>query len=153
MLHGTRDTIERRATVTQTPPPTTPAERLAHWATVLERSPERMLVSLPEVEHRPPEERAGVRIDGSALTLAMADPVLRQAGLTGDHFGQALDFFGLSEHEAHNLLCSCRNGGTQRAIAVADGIHALERRRARTAWMRQALARAMAPWRRATAAA
>ena len=85
-------------------------ERLERWAEVLAREPERRLRSLGEIEFVPKAERPDLRADNSPLTVAYADPVLRAAGLEGDRLGDAMAFFGLSERQAHRLLCSCMNG-------------------------------------------
>lgn len=59
----------------------TRAERLARWAEVLKRDPDRTLRSLGEIEFVPEEEREALRVDGSPLTVAFEDPLLRVAVL------------------------------------------------------------------------
>jgi hypothetical protein len=85
-------------------------ERLERWAEILERRPDRTLRTLEEIEWKPRSERLAFRADGSPLSVAFADPVLRSEGLKSDRLGDAIAFFELSEHEAHIVLCSC-NGG------------------------------------------
>jgi hypothetical protein len=94
-------------------------ERLDRWADLLEREPDRVLRTLEEIEWKPRSERLVMRADGSPISVAFADPVLRDEGLAGDRLGDALDFFELSEHEAHIVLCSCNGGETIQAGEAA----------------------------------
>ena len=87
-------------------------ERLDRWIELLDKSPDRELKTLEEIEWKPKAERRALRADGSALTIAYADPVLRTAGLLSDRFGDAVDFFQISEHDAHIVLCSCHGGAS-----------------------------------------
>ena len=96
--------------------------RLARWAEVLERKPERELKSLGEIEGRPKAQRRAIRSDGSALTVAFEDPVLRAEGLASDRLGDASDFFGLSDGSAHDILCSCLHGRTLQAGEAAERV-------------------------------
>ena len=57
-------------------------ERLDRWAELLEREPDRILKTLDEIEWKPKAQRRALRADGSALTVAYSDPVLRTAGTT-----------------------------------------------------------------------
>jgi hypothetical protein len=66
--------------------------RLERWAEALARRPGR-LRAIPDVEHGGRRERAARRADGSPLTVAYEDPVLRAAGLRGDTIGDAAAFF------------------------------------------------------------
>ena len=94
-------------------------ERLERWAEALEREPGRRLRSLGEIEFHPRGERPFMRADNSPITVAYADPVLRAAGLKGDRLGDAIEFFDLSERQAHALLCSCMNGWSMSAEKTA----------------------------------
>lgn len=78
--------------------------------------------SLGEIEFVPEEEREALRVDGSPLTVAFEDPLLRVAGLASDRYGDAVRFFELSEREAHRLLCSCMNGWRMRAGALGSRV-------------------------------
>ena len=106
-------------------PPLSINERLARWAEALEREPTRELKSLEEIEGKPKAERRDIRADGSALTVAFEDPVLRGAGLASDRLGDASDFFGLSMASAHYVLCSCVHGQTVQARDVAPRVRQL----------------------------
>ncbi len=93
-------------------------------------SPGRMLKTLEEIEFRPSRERAAMRADNSPLSVAYADPVLREEGLRSDRLGDATTFFRISEHQAHRVVCSCLNGRTiesgraaQKVRAIARGTH------------------------------
>jgi hypothetical protein len=94
-------------------------ERLERWSERLALEPERRLRSLGEIEFKPASQRALLRSDNSPLTVAYEDPVLRSAGLESDKLGDAIAFFGLSEGQAHWLLCSCMNGLSMEAGLTA----------------------------------
>jgi hypothetical protein len=91
--------------------PLSRAARLERWAELLEREPAR-LRSLGEIEFKTPEERRVLRVNGSPLTVAFSDPVLRADGLSSDMLGDATSYFGLSDRQVHRLLCSCMNGSS-----------------------------------------
>ena len=92
------------------------AERLRRWADLL-REHGGGVRPLFETEFVPAALRRALREDGSAVTVAFADPVLRAAGLRGDTYGDAQDFFGLSHDEMHWILCHC-NGAAAESPAV-----------------------------------
>ena len=97
-------------------------ERLDRWAELLERDPDRVVSSLEEIEWKPKCEWARLRADNSALSVAFADPVLREEGLASDRLGDAMGFFELSGRQAHLILCSCLGGRTVVAGEVARRI-------------------------------
>ncbi|WP_201861379.1 hypothetical protein [Microvirga soli] len=70
-------------------------------------------------------QRDVLRADNSALTVAFEDPVLRDEGLQSDTLADAITFFGLSECDAHYVLCSCLNGQTMTAGAAALKVRGL----------------------------
>jgi hypothetical protein len=98
--------------------PMSKRERLERWAELLEQHGGD-LRSLFETEHTDLRRRRLMREDGSPLALAFHDPVLRGQGLKGDTYGDAMDFFGLSHGQLHNILCYCRHGGTVSARIIA----------------------------------
>jgi hypothetical protein len=100
-------------------------ERLQRWIELLERDPSRRLNSLGEIEYKPPSERALIRNDDSPLTIAYEDPVLRTEGLASDRLGDAMNFFELSDAEAHRALCSCLGGRTMDASAFAQRVRSI----------------------------
>lgn len=112
MKHTRLDELRHLADIGVAPPRTalTRRERLERWAEILDRDPERRLKTLEEMEFVPRDERALMRADNSPLTVAFQDPVLRDDGLASDRLGDARHYFGLSEGQAHRLLCSCMNG-------------------------------------------
>ncbi|HET8726358.1 MAG TPA: hypothetical protein VFO41_02505 [Alphaproteobacteria bacterium] len=81
-------------------------ERLERWAELLDQHPGPVSV-LHETEYRPQPERDALRADASPLAVAFHDPVLRAQGLKDDTYGEATRFFGLSDGEAHLVLCYC----------------------------------------------
>jgi hypothetical protein len=100
-------------------------ERLDRWAELLERDPDRLLKTLDEIEWKPKAERRLMRADGSALTVAYSDPILRADGLASDRFGDAVRFFQISEYDAHIVLCSCHGGESIRAEEAARRVRGI----------------------------
>lgn len=98
---------------------TTQKERMEYWAGVLRNDPERPLNSLPNIEFVPCRARPSLRMDGSAVEVAFHDPVLRANGLRSDTLGAAREFFGLSEYQLHQLVCSCANGPVSPSSRIA----------------------------------
>jgi len=107
-------------------------EKLMRWAELLDAGPRR-LRSLFEVELLPQAERTVARAEGSAITVAFADPSLRAAGLASDRFGDAQAFFELTDREAHAILCSCLLGREPAAERVAAEIRRVAGREAQAA--------------------
>ncbi|HEX4710216.1 hypothetical protein [Phenylobacterium sp.] len=97
-------------------------ERLQRWADLLSRNPDRQLKPLSRVEFYAERERALLRGENTPISVALADPVLREAGLQGDTLGDAQKFFELSAAEAHYLLCDCHFPGQMDAEGVAHRI-------------------------------
>jgi hypothetical protein len=105
------DQLRQMADVHAEREPLSRSARLERWAELLEREPAR-LRSLGEIEFKTPEERRVLRVNGSPLTVAFSDPVLRADGLSSDMLGEATSYFGLSDRQVHRLLCSCMNGSS-----------------------------------------
>lgn len=103
----------------------TRAERLKRWAELLQAEGRRPLIPLRWVEFYTQAERPRLRQDGSPIALAYADPLLRAQGLAGDTLGDAQAFFGLSEDEAHELLCDCHFHGRMTGRSAAGRVRAL----------------------------
>jgi len=76
-------------------------DRLTRWAELLESQTDRELAPLREIEWREPPERRAVRAENSPLTVAYEDPVLRAEGLASDRLGDVMDFFEITERDAH----------------------------------------------------
>ena len=74
-------------------PLATRKQRIERWAELLERTPLRCLAALTGTEYVDPEVRQGARAEGSPLTVAFDDPLLRAAGLKSDTYGEAKRFF------------------------------------------------------------
>lgn len=100
-------------------------ERLDRWAELLERDPDRLLKTLDEIEWKPKAERRQMRADGSALSVAYADPILSADGLASDRFGDAVRFFQISEYDAHIVLCSCHGGESMRSEEAARRVRGI----------------------------
>jgi hypothetical protein len=97
-------------------------ERLERWAQLIEQH-KGMLVPLHQIEFLEGEKRRQSRHDASPIALAHNDPVLREEGLKGDTLGDAVDFFELSDSEAHRLLCDCHYYSGMTTDRVADQLH------------------------------
>jgi hypothetical protein len=97
-------------------------DRLQRWADLLSRNPHRQLKALSRVEFYAERERALLRGENTPVSVAAADPVLREAGLNGDTLGDAQTFFELSAAEAHYLLCDCHFVGQMDGEGVAQRI-------------------------------
>lgn len=104
-------------------------ERLERWAEVLERAPQRYLRSLYETEYASRRQRCTLREDNSPLTVAFHDPVLRAEGLQSDSYGDAINFFELSDDDLHYIVCYCHHGPTMTPKAVARRVRAVTRPR------------------------
>jgi hypothetical protein len=102
-------------------------ERLERWAELLERQPHRRLSTIEGTEFGSRREREAKRADGSPLTVAFEDPILRVEGLRGDRVGDAVEFFDLAHGELHRLVCSCHYGRTVAAGVVAPSVRMMAR--------------------------
>jgi hypothetical protein len=122
MEHRTLDELQHSAEVRVDAPfhePMSPRERLGRWAQLLEADPLRRLNSLDQTEYRGPAIRDGMRCDGSPISIAFDDPVLRAEGLAGDTYGAAKRFFGLSDGQLHYVVCYCHCGARMLARDAA----------------------------------
>ena len=78
------------------------------------------------VEYLSSGERQHLRADDLPLTVAFQDDHLRAAGLESDRLGDAMRFFGLSDNQAHFLVCDCYyGGGAMDATQVARRIRSV----------------------------
>ncbi|MFB9983347.1 hypothetical protein ACFSQQ_07180 [Mesorhizobium kowhaii] len=101
------------------------SERLERWAELLERNPDRRLSTLPQTEYQPVRARGAMRGDGSPISVAFEDPVLRAAGLENDNYGEAKRFFELTDRQLHEIICYCHFGATVTAATAARHIRAV----------------------------
>ncbi len=114
MEHRTIEQLRQSATISPQAPthrPLSKRERLMRWAELLKQTEGRVR-TLEGTEYLRRRERDRMRQDGSALSVAFSDPVLRSAGLLSDRFGDAARFFGLSHRELHDIVCHCLFGST-----------------------------------------
>lgn len=98
------------------------SERLNRWADLLDAQAGRPLRALEDVEYVSPGVRRDLRKDDSPLAIAFADPVFRADGLASDRLGDAMTYFGLSDRQAHWLLCDCHYGGRMTASEVSGRV-------------------------------
>ena len=122
MKHQSLSELTQIADVAPEKPAMSKRERLERWAECLERDPERRLRSLDGIEYGPKARRREARESDSPISVAFADPVLREEGLKSDELGDALDFFEMSFGDAHRVLCSCMHGRTMQASDVAQRV-------------------------------
>ncbi|MER8467369.1 hypothetical protein [Mesorhizobium sp. M1396] len=101
------------------------SERLERWAELLERNPDRRLSTLPQTEYQPVRARGAMRGDGSPISVAFEDTVLRAAGLENDNYGEAKRFFELTDRQLHEIICYCHFGATVTAATAARHIRAV----------------------------
>jgi hypothetical protein len=93
-------------------------KRLELWAKALERH-SGPLAALRRLEHLSTDELRAYRGGNTPLTVAFNDPALRAAGLPGDSLGDMMDFFELSDRDAHWLFCDCHYVGTMTGDGLA----------------------------------
>lgn len=113
MEHRTHDEIARVARLygpNSLAEPLSREARLRRWISLLETEPQRILQTLRETEFQPRAARDAMRADNSVITVAYEDPVLRAEGLRGDTYGDAKEFFALSDRQMHHLVCYCHGG-------------------------------------------
>ena len=103
------------------PAPLSRSERLELWAQALERHTG-PLFALRRLEHPPHDGLRSYRSANTPLTVAYEEPALRAQGLAGDSLGDVMDFFELSDHHAHALLCDCHYRGSMTGASLANGL-------------------------------
>jgi hypothetical protein len=119
MKHFAIEQLQTIADVERDQPPLSRNQRIERWAELLELNPDKRLATLYQTENLPSKERELVRADGSPISVAFQDPVLRAAGLDGDSYGDAKRFFQLTDYQLHRALCYCHFGGTVSAATAA----------------------------------
>jgi hypothetical protein len=126
MKHQSRDQLQNVADISRNPvhPVMDRTQRLQRWSELLERDPNRSLAALAGTEYRPPRERDVMRGEGSPLSVAFGDPVLREEGLRDDTYGEAKRFFDVSDEQLHEIVCYCHVGDTMMAARAAYCVRA-----------------------------
>ncbi|KOF21432.1 hypothetical protein AC244_05515 [Ensifer adhaerens] len=121
MKHHTREQLQVFAQIEPDYRPLSMSrrERLERWAELLEQSPTRHLATLYETEHQTTTVRDTLRNDGSPISVAFDDPILRAAGMEDDTYGEALRFFELRDWQLHGVICYCHFGATVNAETAA----------------------------------
>lgn len=103
--------------------------RLMRFATLLDAH-EGTIRLFRQIEYMDDSKRRSLRSDNSPLSIAFADPVLRAEGLKGDEFGEAVEFFNLTQDEAHRVLCDCHFlGATPSSQILASRVRTLANRK------------------------
>jgi hypothetical protein len=80
-----------------------------------------------------------MRADGSPISVAFKDPVLRAAGLENDSYGEAMRFFELSDNQLHKIICYCHFGASVSAATAAHYLRKLIARQLMFARLRSML--------------
>jgi hypothetical protein len=80
------------------------------------------------IEYFPAADRYAARGDFTPLALAYDDVQFRREGLAGDRLGNAMEFFDLTDRQAHRLFCDCHYAYPVDASAIADRIRAVATR-------------------------
>jgi hypothetical protein len=127
MKHHTREQLQVFAQIEPEYRPLSMSrrERLERWAEVLEQSPSRHLATLYETEHQSAAVRDTLRSDGSPISVAFEDTVLRAAGMENDTYGEALRFFELRDWQLHGVICYCHFGATVNAQTAAELVRSI----------------------------
>ena len=102
--------------------PMSRGERLARWAELLDRWPERRVATLTGTEYQFGTALDAMRSPGSSITVAFEDPTLRAEGLKGDTYGDAKRFFELTDWQLHDILCHCHFGAEVSAATAASRV-------------------------------
>ena len=124
MKHQSLEELRVVAVVRTAPTPTmSREEKLRRWADLLEKKGG-AVASLFQTEYVSGAARPKIRADGSPISVAYADPTLREEGLAGDTYGDAVGFFALSHPAMHRVLCYCTGGHALSAVEVAQRIRA-----------------------------
>ena len=104
----------------------TRAERLERWARMLEQHVGPIL-ALNGIEYLRCKERRELKGDHAPMTIAFADPILRDQGLSGETLGETMDFFELSNQAVHELFCDCHHRGTMTGSGLAESLREIAR--------------------------
>ncbi|WEX07645.1 hypothetical protein [Chelativorans sp. AA-79] len=115
-------------------------QRIERWAELLDQH-EGALNALRRVEYLSPDERRAYRGANTPLTVAFSDPMLREEGLKSDRLGDTMDFFDMSDHDAHLLLCDCRYHGSMTGPVVARRLRQHADRKERRARVMRGISR------------
>ncbi|TIS85729.1 hypothetical protein [Mesorhizobium sp.] len=143
MKHQTLDQLQTIAEVEPlaTYPIMTRQQRIERWAELLEQHPTRCLGALRGTEHLYAEAREHARSEGSPLTVAFEDPVLRAMGLKDDTYGEAKRFFELSDWQLHRIVCHCHVGATMQASWAAARVRRTIAGNRFLTWLRKKIVR------------
>ncbi len=103
-------------------------QRLERLAEILEEHGNSVQL-LTRMEYAPLQQRYELREDQSPLWLAYQDERFREEGLASDKLGDIMNFFQLSDREAHHLLCYCHYAGRVTSKMVAERARDLARKK------------------------
>jgi hypothetical protein len=122
MKHQSPEQLREAAAIVAANPITptmTRRERLNRWADLLEQQPG-SIEALYRIEYLSETDRRAYRGgDTTPLAVAFRDPTLRRDGLAGNTLGDAMDYFEMTDDDAHRLLCDCHYMGTLTGHSLA----------------------------------
>ncbi|MGX5832322.1 hypothetical protein [Mesorhizobium sp. 43Arga] len=124
MKHQTLQELHAIAEIDADYPAMTRSQRLEHWASLLEKDPERTLGALAGTEYMSLDERDKAQCLESPLSVAFADPILRLQGLRSATYGEARRFFELADWQLHAIVCHCHVGASMKAGWAAVRVRA-----------------------------
>jgi len=99
--------------------PMTRREKLMRFAQII-RTQTSHLFLYNNLEDHDDVSQDSIGITNTAFAVATADPIFRDAGLTGETLGVAKRFFELSRDDLHEFSCDC--GGALTNTQMADRI-------------------------------
>ena len=80
-----------------------------------------------------------MRSEGSPISVAFEDPILRAEGLENDSYGAAKRFFELTDWQLHEIVCHCFVGASMRSARAARYVRAAMNGREILAGLREAI--------------
>jgi hypothetical protein len=122
MKHQSPEQLREAAAIVAANPITTTMtrrERLDRWADLLDQQPG-SIEALYRIEYLSEADRRAYRGgETTPLAVAFSDPALRRDGLAGNTLGDAMDYFEMTDDDAHRLLCDCHYMGSLTGHSLA----------------------------------
>ena len=80
-----------------------------------------------------------MRAEGSPISVAFYDQILREEGLADDSYGEAKRFFELTDNQLHEIVCYCHVGASMLSSRAAHCVRRAIKGRGFIAGLRQLL--------------
>jgi hypothetical protein len=125
LKHQTLDQLHTIAEINKDPAihRMTQTQRLERWAELLDRHPH-PVTALEGTEYQRRTVRNAMRAQGSPISVAFEDTLLREEGLANDTYGEAKRFFELSDGQLHRIVCNCHVGSLMQSSRAAYYVRA-----------------------------